>query len=141
MPDRRTVLLSGLAAASASLPLRLFAQPGFALDDFVALSASLTGVPAAALDARAARVMYAAFEERGLLPGLARLAGQADPGAAESPLADEVAAAWYSGIVQTANGPVVAAYASALLWGSASFLHPSGTCGGLTGYWGDPPAT
>ncbi|MCK9514222.1 MAG: sorbitol dehydrogenase family protein [Pigmentiphaga sp.] len=140
MVDRRMVLLSGLAAVSAGLPVRLFAQAGFSLEAFVALSASLTGFPAAMLDPRAARVLYAAFEDRGLLPELARLATQAEPGAVESPLGNEVVAAWYSGVVQTVHGPVVGLYTSALLWKSAPFLHPSSTCGGLTGYWGDPPA-
>jgi len=123
----------------AGLPLRLFAQAGFSLDDFVALSASLTGTPVSRLDPQAAATLYAAFKGRGLLPELAHLAGQADPGATGSALGDEVVAAWYSGICQTADGPDVAAYNSALIWDSASFLHPSGTCGGPTGYWGDPP--
>jgi len=141
MPDRRTVLLAGLAAASASLPLGLLAQPAFTLDAFVELSARLTGVPAAGLDRGAARVMYEAFDGRGLLPDLASLASRTGSGAASTRLGNEVVAAWYSGICETANGPVVATYTGALLWGSASFLHPSGVCGGATGYWGDPPAT
>ena len=141
MPDRRAVLLAGLAVASAGLPVRLLAQPVFTLNAFIDLSARLAGVPAARLDPAAARAMYEAFDGRGLLPDLARLAGQANPGDAGRRLGDEVVAAWYSGICETVNGPVVATYTGALLWGSASFLHPSGVCGGATGYWGDPPDT
>lgn len=141
MPDRRSVLLAGLAVASAGLPLRLQAREGFSLADFIALSSSLTGAPVATLDRTAAGVMYEAFSKRGLLPDLARLAGQAHPERADSRLGDELVAAWYSGICQTEDGPVVAAYTSALLWHSTSFLHPLGTCGGPTGYWGDPPTT
>lgn len=140
MPDRRTVLLTVLATVSASLPLRLLAQPDFSLDAFIELSARLTGVPAARLDLGAARVMYAAFDGRGLLPALASLAGQTEPEYAGQRLGDEVVAAWYSGICETADGPAVATHTAALLWGTASFLHPSGVCGGVTGYWGDPPA-
>lgn len=139
MPDRRTVLFAGLAAASAGLPIRLLAGPSFSLNDFIALSASLTEAPVAALDREAARIMYEAFNKRGLLPDLARLAGQEHASGAGSQLGNEVAAAWYSGICQSAYGPMVAAYTSALIWTDSSFLHPSGTCGGPTGYWGDPP--
>jgi len=139
MPDRRTVLLAGLAAASASLPVRLLAQPRFSLDAFVELSARLTGVPAARLDLGAARVIYEAFNGRGLLAALAGLASQTEPETAGQRLGDEIVAAWYSGICETAHGPVVATHTAALLWGSAPFLHPSGVCGGVTGYWGEPP--
>lgn len=141
MPDRRSVLLAGLAVASAGLPLRLQAREGFSLDDFIALSSSLTDIPVAALDREAARIIYEAFDKRGLLPELGRLAGQAHPERAGSPLGGEVVAAWYSGICQSVNGPVLAAYTSALIWNTASFLHPLGTCGGPSGYWGDPPTT
>lgn len=141
MTDRRTILLAGLAAASASLPFRLSAQPDFALDAFIELSARLTGVPAARLDLAAARIMYAAFEGRGLLSELAGLAAQTGLDVGGRELGNEVVAAWYSGICETADGPVVASYTAALLWDSASFLHPSGVCGGITGYWGDPPVT
>jgi len=139
MVHRRTVLLTGLAAA-ATLPMGLFAQTGFTLEAFVALSSRLTGFPASKLDPQAARILYAAFEARGQLPELARLASLANVDTVKSELGDDVVAAWYGGVVQTAQGPVVATYASALLWQSAAFLHPAGTCGGLTGYWGEPPA-
>ncbi|MFA7668392.1 MAG: hypothetical protein WCX93_03495 [Burkholderiaceae bacterium] len=141
MPDRRTVLFAGLAAFSASLPLRLLALPVFTLDAFVELSARLTGVPAAGLDLGAARVIYDAFQGRGLLPDLARLADETESGATGQQLGGELVAAWFSGLCETVNSPVVATYTSALLWGSAPFLHPSGVCGGITGYWGDPPTT
>ena len=141
MVDRRTVLFSGLALASAGLPVPLFAQTAFSLDDFLALSARLTGVPAARLDRQAALIIYEAARERGLLPQLARLAAHPGGIGPESQLANEVVAAWYSGICRTADAVALATYTSALLWTSASFLHPPGTCGGATGYWGDPPIT
>lgn len=140
MPDRRTVLLAVLATAAAKLPVRLLAQPGFSLESFVELSARLTGAPASTLDLAAARVIYDAFDGRGLLPALASLSGQTEPEGVGQQLADEVVEVWYSGICETANGPVVATHTAALLWGSAPFLHPPGVCGGVTGYWGDPPA-
>lgn len=140
MPDRRSVLFAGLAAASACLPLRLQAREGFSLDDFIALSSRLTDAPVATLDREAARIMYEAFDKRGLLPDIARLARQTHPRDVRSQFGDEIVAAWYSGVCLSAHGPVVAAYTSALIWTTTSFLHPPGTCGGPTGYWGDPPA-
>lgn len=140
MTDRRTVLLAGLAAVSVGVPLRGTAQTNLTLDGFIALSATLTGVPASQLDRRAAQIMYGAFAGRGLLPGLAELA-HAGTDHANPALGNEVVAAWYSGVCNAIDGPVMATYTGALLWDSASFLHPPGLCGGVTGYWGAPPTT
>jgi hypothetical protein len=139
MPNRRAVLLSGLAVATTSLPHQIFAQTDFSLDDFIALSSTLTGAPVSALDVHAARIMLDAFRERGLSTALAQLANQASPGVTASPLRNEVVAAWYSGVCKTAKGSVVATYTQALCWRNSTFLHPAGWCGGATGYWGQPP--
>lgn len=139
MPTRRQVLLAGLATvAGPALPLGAGAQSHFSLEDFLTLSARLTGAPASALNADFARLILTACEARGLLPELKQLASAPGPTALPSSVADELVGAWFSGIVDTPTGPVMGTYGAALLW-STSPLHPAGTCGGLTGYWASPP--
>jgi len=147
MPTRRTVLFSWLALALAGRSLPLFAQPAVSLDDFLSLSARLAGLPVSVFDRQAAHFMLDAYRQRGLMPDLIRLASQTDLQSAalhhgtDGHLANELLAAWYSGVCMTVEGPVVVTYTSALIWGAAPFIHPQGACGGATGYWSEPPTT
>jgi len=102
----------------------------------MALSGQLTGRPATELDRDMGSVIWQAFVDRDLSSQLAQLAKS---GKDDSELAGEIIIAWYSGICMTAAGPAVASHTRALLWKSAPFLHPWGTCGGPTGYWSEPP--
>ncbi len=139
MLTRRKMLLVGMATAgTATVPSGLFAQVGFSLQDFLQLSSLLTGLPVSALNPNFARFIYAAYSERGVLDELAQLAADPAPESLPSRAADELVAAWYSGVVQTMAGPVMGNYHSALLW-STPGLHPAGVCGGYTGYWSEPP--
>ncbi|WP_162232254.1 sugar dehydrogenase complex small subunit [Methylogaea oryzae] len=123
-------------AALAMLPLPVSAK-GFGAKDFVALSARLTGRPTADFDPETAARMLKAFQGRGLGRELARL--YLHP-ASNDALAGQVVSAWYTGVCQTAAGPAVATFNDALLWKTAAFLHPPGTCGGPTDYWSRPPS-
>ena len=49
-------------------------------------------------------------------------------------VANELVAAWYSGMV---DGKVVL-YTDALVWTAMAYSKPMGICGGVTGYWADP---
>jgi hypothetical protein len=69
---------------------------------------------------------------------LAELA--ADPQAGTGPIADELVAAWYSGLYTRPDGDqAIAGYTGALLWTALDFTKPPGFCGGETGYWAEPP--
>jgi hypothetical protein len=57
----------------------------------------------------------------------------------ERELADAIVAAWYSGVYDTGHGQAVASFDQALLWNALSFTKPFAQCGGVTGYWADPP--
>lgn len=122
---RRAILLSTVAAAVAGLPRLGMAQAAAPLDDFLALSARLTGFPVSALSAGVGELLLKSFQTRGELQAPA--------------LSAEIIAAWYSGVSQTAAGPVVVTHDQALVWHSADFLHPPGQCGGAFGYWSLPP--
>ena len=89
------------------------------------------------LDPAAAARLLDGFVSTGRGPGLATSLPIPMPRA--GPLADDIVAAWYSGIYDTATGPAVAAFNDALLWDALDFTKPSGACGGETGYWADPP--
>ena len=128
---RREILLSTLVATTAAWPQLGTAQPATPLNDFMALSARLTGFPVSALSAGVGALLLAAYPARG------QLAVHASP----SPtLQAEIIAAWYSGVSQTAAGAVVVTHGEALVWQTADFLHPPGQCGGAFGYWSLPPA-
>ena len=134
---RRTILLSAIAAATAGFPLMGVAQAAAPVDDFMALSARLTGFPVSELSASVGAVLLKSFQAQGALQTL----GQLGPKASLSPaLNAEIISAWYSGISQTPAGPVVVTHDEALVWHSADYLHPPGQCGGAFGYWSTPPA-
>jgi hypothetical protein len=153
--DRRTLLklLASSAVAGHALRAPMLASAasdtGLQPADFAALSSALTGYPVD--DADLALHMAAAFDSPGQQAGLARLSRllTETPGtnfdaalraSGLEPLANELVAAWNSGIVKTAQGEKVVAYTGALMWKAMSFAKPMGVCGGAFGHWADPPA-
>ena len=161
MHDDRRTLLKSLAAAtlawlaarpehvfSATLPTKSTPSAG-TIASFAAMSATLTGYPAG--DPGDPAKMLAAFATPARRAALSRLqavvarvpaAGLDAALRAQGleTLANDVVAAWYSGIVTQGSQQKVVLYADALMWSAMSFTKPMGVCGGITGYWTDPPA-
>lgn len=117
--------------------------------DFAKLAAALTGFPAPGPDTTAR--MYRAFAtpaRRAQLVALARVVAitpVADLDAALkagglNALANELTAAWFSGVVNGAKGQQVVLYTDAYVWQAMTFSKPMGVCGGALGYWSTPPA-
>ena len=110
-----------------------------ALERFRALSARLTGFPAAALDPALAGELLDALRATGDGDGLDGLPdGTADevPGG----LAAQIIAGWYSGIHPTADGPAARAFREALVWQALEFAHAPGYCSTDPNDWSRPPA-
>ena len=149
----RRALLRALAGAGA-LGLTgagLGAPPAAAAAtaDFGKLAAILTGFPAPA-PGIAAR-MHKAFAtpaRRAQLAALARVVASTPAANLDAALAtggltllaNELTAAWFSGVVNGANGPQVVLYTDAYVWQAMTFSKPMGQCGGALGYWSTPPA-
>lgn len=132
---RRDVLLTGLsAAAAASWPHMSWAQATWSAPEFLTMSARLTGFPVAQLNPSVGAALLKTLQARGSLPALNTLSPS-------SALSQEIVATWYSGIANTAAGPVVLTHEDALMWRCADFMHPPGQCGGAFGYWAEPPAS
>ena len=141
--SRRQILLATVGAASLALGAgapapSLAAPPLVTTEQFLALSKSLTA--AADLAPGVAATLLQGFLATGhgaTLAGLAAGGGEADPAAHD--LANEIVAAWYSGLHDDGKGEAVAAFDGALLWHALAFTKPFASCGGETGYWADPP--
>ena len=108
-----------------------------ALERFRALSARLTGFPAAALDPAAAGDLLDALRATG--EDLDDLAEGTAEGALGG-LAAQIIAAWYSGIHPTAEGPEARAFREALVWRALEFAHAPGYCSTELNDWSRPPA-
>ena len=54
-------------------------------------------------------------------------------------VANDLVAAWYSGIVTDGTRQSLVLYTDAYVWTAMTFSKPMGVCGGPTGYWADPP--
>jgi hypothetical protein len=139
--SRRGLILGSASAAGLALafPLWAGARETITVEEFRALSARLTGASPTDLSATAAAKLLDGFLSMGRGPDLARLA--ADSGAKAGTLADDIVAAWYSGNYATSTGLASIGLTNALVWDALNFTKPPGLCGGLTGYWGDPPRT
>ena len=131
-----TALCGGAAALAASAPARAGSD---GLAAFLDLSARLTGFPAKELDAGFADGLLRALAESGRGAGLGGLL-QAREDADFRELEAEIIGAWYSGMLPTAAGPVVATLYGALVWAAAWFAAPPGVCAG-NGSWSRPPAS
>ncbi len=137
---RRALLLSGSSLAFAlagGLAGPAQSQETITADQFRALSARLTGAGISDLEADAAEKILSGLISIGRGPGLALLAN--DQNITAGTVADDIVAAWYSGVVDTDKGPVLAAFTDALVWNALDYTKPFGSCGGETGYWAEPP--
>jgi hypothetical protein len=131
---RRYLIVGGTSAATFAVGLSPAARTAetITVDEFRRLSAKLTGIGLASLDARAAGKLLDGFVSLGLGSDLAVLA--ADPAASTGKLANDVVAAWYSGRA----GAATIELNQALVWKVLDFTKPTGECGGETGYWAQP---
>ncbi|WP_323012143.1 sugar dehydrogenase complex small subunit [Castellaniella sp.] len=137
--QRRSLMLGTLSTLTLGLPKAGWAQDvPMPLDTFIQFSAELCGRPPEALDRGMAQRILHALEDQGKLSRLQALYQNVKN---DTPLADELRAAWFSGSIQTSDGAVLVGFVHALAWGSASFLHAPGSCGGPTGYWSEAPQT
>jgi len=115
---------------------------------FAGLSQSLTGYPApdAATAAKVHRAL-ATPQRRAALVSLAQVVAATAPVDLDAVLkqrkldavARDVVAAWYSGVVSNPGGDALVLYTSAFMWTAMTWTKPMGVCGGVTGYWADPP--
>jgi len=142
MTDRRTLLQAFAALGASALAPHALAQAPEAAA-FARTTAALTGYPQPD-PATAGKVMRAlstpqrAASLRALVAVVASTpASELDAAIAARKLdkvANELVAAWYSGMV---DGKVVL-YTDALAWSAMTYSKPMGICGGVTGYWADP---
>ena len=115
-----------------------WAEAGEALDRFLALSARLTGFPAGALDPALAGDLLDALKAAGEGAGMEDLLeGTAD--GAGGGLAEQIIAAWYSGVHPTAQGRAPRVVREALVWRAMEFARAPGYCSAEPGDWSRPP--
>ena len=128
---RRHVLLSSVAACALLTAQRT--QAATDLDKFMDLSRQLTGRDN--LDPALGDVYLRAFDYVPLRSSiLERLIDQGDDGSLDMrSIKQQILRQWYTGVVQTADGPHVATFEQALMW-DAMGMQP-------VGYWSEPPAT
>ncbi|WP_417417859.1 sugar dehydrogenase complex small subunit [Hoeflea sp.] len=133
---RRGVLLGGSALAFASFVSwpKDAAAATTNTDAFVKLSEKLTGKQD--LYPETAAKFLEAFRSAGKGSEIDALAEGAD----NEELANEIVAAWYSGVSPDPDSDEVVTYTDALMWEAMSFSKPMGYCGGEMGYWAEPPA-
>ena len=124
--------LPGLAAATP--------VPTSDLQRLRAHSAALTGFEVSELPEDFAAALWAAFAETGRLAELRAWLAEAEPDRSEapSPLAVEIATAWYAGVLPASDGARVGTFYGALAWQAASFANPPGRCA-IAGSWASPP--
>lgn len=127
------LLLGGLTVAHSPAPAAAAPTP----EQFIAMSRTLTGQPS--LDSGMAQTILDAFMAAGQGDELARLIADPDPARSQAKIADAVVAAWYSGLSPLPGARQVTGFNEALVWDALSYTKPWGSCGGETGYWGEPP--
>ncbi len=121
----------------AVVPGQVRATSALTLEAFLKLSERLTGQ--SDLDSDLASRFLSAFEAEGEATALQDLVAQGDDTAELDDLANEIVAAWYTGIVAGGGGDQFVTYEDALIWNTLTFTKPLGYCGGEMGYWADPP--
>ncbi len=141
-PSRRALLFTSLSFTALQWPvfsqaqaLVVTAQP--TLDNFLALSAQLTGRRVASLNRDMANAIFMALRQQGKLAQVMTLF---DDDNASQELAAEVLNAWYCGQLPGSSQTTVIGFTQSLTWDAAPFLHAPGVCGGATGYWSHPPS-
>lgn len=130
-------LLAGLLSAAGAMPGAVAAGETPTVADFIAFSEHL--MEAKGLDPAMGADILGAFVDVGQGEALASLMAESGPIDAVNTMANAVVAAWYSGLSTRTAGEVVTDFNGALMWDALSFTKPWGSCGGATGYWGDPP--
>lgn len=139
---------SALALAGRALPALAQGAALVTTAQFAATSAALTGYPAP--DAATAAKMLRTFatpERRAPLAALAQVVAATPAAGLDAaitragldPVANDLVAAWYSGIVTQRGAQTLVLYTDALMWTAMTFSKPMGVCGGPTGYWAQPP--
>jgi hypothetical protein len=148
--DRRTLIKALGAIALGARPSEGGAQADGTLSpaQFGNVSSALAGyAPSQPGDVARVFANFATPDERAALARLARLVADtpsADLTAALrsgglEPVANELVSAWYSGIVGQGKQAKLVLYADAFVWSAMTFSKPMGICGGVTGYWTNPP--
>lgn len=141
MTSRRDMirgLLAGILSAAGAVPVAHAAGETPKAADFIAFSERLMEVKG--LDPGMGADILGAFVDVGQGEALASLMTQTGPIDAGNTMANAVVAAWYSGLSTRTAGEIVTDFNGALMWDALSFTKPWGSCGGATGYWGDPPS-
>ena len=131
---RSFALYCGSATVAAAFGATVPETPESGL--FQKLSAALTGLPAAALDAQFAQELAATLAAGGRIGELERRLRA--PGSEFGDLETEIIAAWYSGILPTPSGPMVGTFRDALIWAALGFATPPGVCAAPQD-WSKPP--
>ena len=131
-------MLSSVAACALLAASQARAAVG--LDQFMALSRQLTGRND--LDPALGEVyLDAVVELASRAAVLQRLVDQGDDDSLDMrSVKQQILRQWYTGVVQTSDGPHVVTFEQALMW-NAMGMQPVGMCRGPVGYWSDPPAT
>ena len=148
--DRRTLIKALGAVLLGARPGGASAQGGSASppNAFGAVSTALTGFPPGQPgDTTRMYASFATADRRPALARLARLVADTPPGdlaaalrsSGLEKLADDLVAAWYSGLVGQGRQAKLVLYADAFVWSAMTFSKPMGVCGGVTGYWAKPP--
>ena len=146
--DRRTLLKSLAGVAAMLVAGRASAQSPLSAAQFEALSTALTAdTPSEPADVAQMFTAFATTDRRAALTKLARIVAETPASRLDAVLrssgleglANDLVAAWYSGVVGTGNRAKLVLYADAYVWSSMTFSKPMGVCGGVTGYWAKPP--
>lgn len=154
MTISRRDLLHALSGATALVlagrvaPALAQGAPTLTATQFGALSAVLTGYPAA--DAATNAKMLRAFAtpaRRAQLDALAKVVADTPAAGLDAAIsaqkldgiANDLVGAWYSGIVTNGKTQSLVLYTGALVWTAMTYSKPMGVCGGPTGYWANPP--
>ena len=157
---RRTLLARAGMLAGGALLAPHFRQQTLTVDQFIQLSAVLTGVPASQLDQTLARTYLDSLQaQQGLVVSPAALYQQAGFGSASPPasidaitgsplfqqadvraLVDEIIQYWFTGIYEAPSGQQVATYTDALAWQVIQYAQAPSQCHGAMGVWADAPA-
>jgi hypothetical protein len=129
------------------------------VDEFLRLSAVLTGVNVQDLNPDLGRLYLESLQARpNLAITLADLYDQAGFRSSAPPqsldalaksgvlaqgqlrsLADKIVEYWYTGLSETDSGPAVATFTDALAWKVLPWTKPPSFCGGAMGYWSEIP--
>src|SRR5205823_2260912 len=146
--DRRTLLKLLASMPVTALPVPVQAATPSDSAAFERTSQALTGYAApSASDTNAMITAFATPERRVGLARLARVVASTPADRLDAALrdngldqlADDLVAAWYSGIVTNGKQQRLVLYTDAYVWSAMTFTKPMGVCGGMTGYWKDAP--